>query len=80
MRKQAYSILVYNNPGLLSRMAGLFSRRGYNIESITAGTTADPRFTRITIVASGDEQILSDRKSTRLNSSHLKLSRMPSSA
>ena len=55
MRKQAYSILVYNNPGLLSRMAGLFSRRGYNIESITAGTTADPRFTRI----SGDEQILS---------------------
>ena len=40
-------------------MAGLFSRRGYNIESITAGTTADPRFTRITIVASGDEQILS---------------------
>lgn len=59
MRKQAYSILVYNNPGLLSRMAGLFSRRGYNIESITAGTTADPRFTRITIVASGDELILS---------------------
>lgn len=59
MRKQAYSILVYNNPGLLSRMAGLFSRRGYNIESITAGTTADLRFTRITIVASGDEQILS---------------------
>ena len=59
MRKQAFSILVYNNPGLLSRMAGLFSRRGYNIESITAGTTADPRFTRITIVASGDEQILS---------------------
>ena len=59
MRKQAYSILVYNNPGLLSRMAGLFSRRGYNIERITAGTTADPRFTRITIVASGDEQILS---------------------
>lgn len=59
MRKQAYSILVYNNPGLLSRMAGLFSRRGYNIESITAGTTADPRYTRITIVASGDELILS---------------------
>ena len=59
MRKQAYSILVHNNPALLSRMAGLFSRRGYNIESITAGTTADPRFTRITIVASGDEQILS---------------------
>jgi acetolactate synthase-1/3 small subunit len=36
----------------------LFSRRGYNIESITAGVTADPRFTRITIVTSGDEDIL----------------------
>ena len=36
----------------------MFSRRGYNIESITAGTTADPRFTRITIVASGDDEIL----------------------
>lgn len=59
MRKQAYSLLVYNNPGLLGRLSGLFSRRGYNIESITAGTTADPRFTRITIVASGDELILS---------------------
>lgn len=59
MRKQAYSILVYNTPGLLNRMSGLFSRRGYNIESITAGTTADPRYTRITIVASGDEEILS---------------------
>ena len=59
MRKQAYSILVHNNPGLLNRMSGLFSRRGYNIESITAGTTSDPRYTRITIVASGDEDILS---------------------
>ena len=59
MRKQAYSILVHNNPGLLNRRSGLFSRRGYNIESITAGTTADPRYTRITIVASGDEDILS---------------------
>ena len=59
MRKQVYSLLVDNNPGVLSRIAGLFSRRGYSIDSITAGTTADPRFTRITIVASGDELILS---------------------
>ncbi len=36
----------------------MFSRRGYNIESITAGVTADPRYTRITIVASGDDEIL----------------------
>lgn len=40
-------------------MSGLFSRRGYSIDSITAGVTADPRFTRITIVSSGDELILS---------------------
>ena len=59
MRKQVYSLLVDNNPGVLSRIAGLFSRRGYSIDSITAGVTADPRFTRITIVASGDELILS---------------------
>jgi len=58
MRTQVYSLLVDNNPGILSRIAGLFSRRGYNIDSITAGMTADPRFTRITIVARGDEQIL----------------------
>lgn len=58
MRKQIYSLLVDNNPGVLSRISGLFSRRGYSIDSISAGTTADPRFTRITVVASGDEQIL----------------------
>ena len=58
MRKQVYSLLVDNNPGVLSRISGLFSRRGYSIDSITSGTTADPRFTRITVVASGDELIL----------------------
>ena len=52
-------MLVDNNPGVLSRISGLFSRRGYSIDSITAGMTADPRFTRITVVSSGDELILS---------------------
>ena len=59
MRRQVFSLMVDNNPGVLSRIAGLFSRRGYSIDSITAGMTADPRFTRITVVASGDELILS---------------------
>lgn len=59
MRRQVYSLLVDNNPGVLSRIAGLFSRRGYSIDSITAGMTSDPRFTRITVVATGDELILS---------------------
>ena len=59
MRSQVYSLLVDNNPGVLSRIAGLFSRRGFSIDSITAGMIADPRFTRITVVSSGDERILS---------------------
>ncbi len=58
MRKKVFQLLVDNTSGVLSRISGLFSRRGYNIESITAGVTADPRFTRITIVASGDDVIL----------------------
>ena len=58
MQNRVFQLLVDNNAGVLSRISGLFSRRGYNIESITAGVTADPRFTRITIVASGEEEIL----------------------
>ena len=58
MRKEALSLLVENNPGVTSRISGLFSRWGYNIDSFSSGVTADPRYTRITIVASGDEQIL----------------------
>lgn len=58
MQKKVFQLLVDNTSGVLSRISGLFSRRGYNIESITAGVTADPRFTRITIVTSGDDQIL----------------------
>jgi len=58
MNKKVFQLLVDNTSGVLSRISGLFSRRGYNIESITAGVTADPRFTRITIVASGDNDIL----------------------
>lgn len=58
MHKKAFQLIVDNTSGVLSQISGLFSRRGYNIESITAGVTADPRFTRITIVASGDDEIL----------------------
>ena len=58
MQKKVFQLLVDNTSGVLSRIAGLFSRRGYNIDSITAGGTADPRFTRITIVTSGDDEIL----------------------
>lgn len=52
--KHTLSVLVQNNPGVLSRVAGLFSRRGYNIESIAVGATEDPRISRMTIVIDGD--------------------------
>ena len=58
MEKRILSILVDNTSGVLSRVAGLFSRRGYNIDSLTVGETADPRYSRMTVVARGDEQIL----------------------
>ncbi len=58
MRKKVFQLLVDNNSGVLSRISGLFSRRGYNIESITAGVTADARYTRITICTSGDDEVL----------------------
>ena len=58
MHKKVFQLLVDNTSGVLSRISGLFSRRGYNIESITAGVTADPKITRITIVAIGDDEIL----------------------
>ena len=58
MRTKVFQLLVDNTSGVLSRISGLFSRRGYNIDSITAGVTADDRFTRITIVTHGDDDIL----------------------
>lgn len=62
MRKMVLSILVENTFGVLSRIAGLFSRRGYNIDSLTVGETENPEFSRMTVVVSGDEQILEQIK------------------
>ncbi|WP_099468309.1 acetolactate synthase small subunit [Konateibacter massiliensis] len=58
MKVRVFSMLVDNTSGVLSRIAGMFSRRGYNIDSLTVGVTADPRFSRMTVVVSGDEPIL----------------------
>ncbi len=58
MHKRILSLLVDNTSGVLSRVAGMFSRRGYNIDSLTVGVTADDRFSRMTVVCRGDEQIL----------------------
>ncbi len=56
--KKVLSILVDNTAGVLSRVSGLFSRRGYNIDSLTVGETADPRYSRMTVVVNGDDQVL----------------------
>jgi len=57
MNKYILSILVENHSGVLSKMAGLFTRRGYNIDSLNVSITDDPTISRMTIVVSGDEQI-----------------------
>ncbi len=58
MEKHTISILVANKFGVLARVAGLFSGRGYNISSLTVNETNDPAFSKMTIVTTGDEQIL----------------------
>jgi acetolactate synthase-1/3 small subunit len=57
-RKHTISVLVENKFGVLSRVAGLFSARGYNIESLSVGETLDPSVSRMTIVVSGDEFVI----------------------
>ncbi|MGQ9924655.1 MAG: acetolactate synthase small subunit, partial [Armatimonadota bacterium] len=52
------TVLVENKPGVLTRVAGLFARRGYNIESLAVSITEDPTVSRMTVVASGDAQAL----------------------
>lgn len=58
MKRMVLSILVDNTSGVLSRVAGLFSRRGYNIDSLTVGETEDPVISRMTVQVTGDDQIL----------------------
>ena len=62
MKRLVLSILVRNLSGVLSRVTGLFSRRGYNIDSLTVGVTQDPTISRITVVATGNDQILDQIK------------------
>jgi acetolactate synthase-1/3 small subunit len=55
MKPHTLSVLVENKPGVLSRVTGLFSRRGFNIESLAVGTCEEPDMSRITIVVIGDD-------------------------
>src|SRR5947207_15023242 len=57
-RKHTIAVLVENKFGVLSRVAGLFSARGYNIESLSVGETLDPTVSRMTLVVRGDELVI----------------------
>ena len=61
-KKHILSILVDNQPGVLSRIAGLFSGRGFNIESLCVAETTDPLVSRITLVTTGDLSIVEQIK------------------
>lgn len=56
--KHTLAVLVENRYGVLSRVAGLFARRGYNIDSLAVGVTEDPTISRMTIVVRGDDLVL----------------------
>lgn len=56
--KHTISVLVENNAGVLSRISGLFSRRGFNIDSLAVGVTEDPDLSRMTIVVNGDDYVV----------------------
>ncbi len=56
--KHTISLLVENKFGVLARISGLFSARGYNIDSLSVGTTEDPAVSRMTIVVKGDDRVL----------------------
>jgi acetolactate synthase-1/3 small subunit len=56
--RHTLAVLVENNPGVLARVAGLFSRRGFNIDSLAVGRTDNPSVSRMTIVVEGDDRYL----------------------
>ncbi len=58
MRRAVLSLLVENQFGVLSRITGLFSRRGFNIDTVSSGVTSDPNLSRITITVYGDDLII----------------------
>jgi acetolactate synthase-1/3 small subunit len=66
MAKHTLSVLVENKSGVLSRVAGLFSRRGFNIDSLAVGVTENPDVSRITIVVDGDDYTV-EQVSKQLN-------------
>lgn len=62
MQPSVLSVLVRNQPGVLVRVAGMFSRRGFNIDSLTVGVTQDPEFSRITVAVCGNQAFIDQVK------------------
>jgi len=58
MNKHTLAVIVENRPGVLTRVTTLFRRRGYNIDSLTVGTTENPGISRMTIVVEGDDKVI----------------------
>lgn len=58
MQKHILSVMVQNNAGVLARVASLFGRRGFNIESLTVSATTNPSISRMSIIVTGDEATL----------------------
>ena len=62
MKTKIFSLIVDNSAGVLSRVSGMFSRRGYNIDSLSVGETNNPKISRMTVAVTGDDKILSQIK------------------
>ena len=62
MKTKVLSLLVDNTSGVLSRVSGMFSRRGYTIDSLSVGVTENPKYSRMTVAVSGDDRILTQIK------------------
>ena len=60
MKKYILSLVVQNNFGVLARISSLFARRGYNIDSISASPTDNPKITKITVVVEADDEIIEE--------------------
>jgi acetolactate synthase-1/3 small subunit len=62
VQSNVLSVLVHNQPGVLVRVAGMFSRRGFNIDSLTVGVTQNPEFSRITVAVRGNQAFIDQVK------------------
>lgn len=67
MKNYVLSALVDNNPGVLSRVCQLFNRRGYNLESVTAGTTENEKLSRLTLIANVENENVVDQIIKQMN-------------